>query len=307
MRLAYASMLATVICVTSTVPAAQACPPQSSFPSQRLAVLPESGAQAVPLNTRVFVRLDRHDREGYQVRLRPLGGEVIATSAPVALADDVFVLPSAALEPDTTYEILDNVDFACAEGQGCFGDAFTVIASFTTGSEPDLDAPGFAGPLHVSEARRVVEFNSCASIDAMIFTLDWDAAVDASPVWYEVLFQDAAEPVSRRLLEPGASGGVSCGGGGGDFRATGGGSYTVRATDLSGNVSVSSRVLVDIVCTDLPPDAGVAPDATIEAPLDEDGGGCGCRVGRRSSAPAGWPLALVALVGLRRGRRRPSF
>ncbi|GEM_PF-2844287 len=312
-RLTLAAIVASLWLVVRPSPA-HACsglPPLSELRDLR----PEVGAQDVPTNTRVFIRFSgRSSFQGYDVRIRPVGGEAIpatwSASTPYFTSRPSAELrPAAALEPFTTYELLDNGVTPCFS-DACFGSDFHVIGSFTTGAGPDTTPPVFdPGPeatVILREHDVCEDEGCCGPYDVQRYDVRWQPATDANPIRY-VVSRARFGDIVREDFGEGFRGALYCG----PFADAGHGppyidvdaiesgeAIMVRAVDLAGNTSEARTFVVNVTC----PVQAIGPVATQAV---------GCRIaggarGRTGAVPSLW-LAFLGLVPLRWRRGRPRL
>lgn len=297
---------------------AEACSPPWGV--SRRVVLPPDGATGVPLNAEVVVEYEGAVRDHeWPLQVRPVGGE------PLALELDVFGVGwraiatgrlDAQLEPDTTYEVLDRLTMPCQDSvANCLRDDFAVVATFTTGTAPDLVAPQFGGLQTLSsDFVPEDESDSCGVYAYVDFHLWWDAAEDDSPVaWLRYVVYDTND--QRWNVQLGgisAAGQALCSGRsdvwplGADFTGPVGG-YFVRAVDIAGNEDINRIAKRTDECPVAEPDAGpmadaAEPDAGSGADA-EASSGCGCGAGGSGTGGGALLLSMIVLGCLRRRAR----
>lgn len=287
---------------------ADACSEALPWLDRRL-VLPADGATGVPTNTRVVVEYDAWGSWQLDgaIELRVAGGATVAVtdakSERIGLRA-VRVTPAVVLEPNTTYEIYDSMAVPCEdpnnEGLDCRG-APTLIATFTTGADPDTQAPqsqwsvtssfGADGPAtscdwwgnYVTHATTVESVTDDRPIDEIRYLYEAPGEPTRGPVPASVLghvcHQEPYIP-GYDLYFPSDS-------------------FSVRGIDLAGNVEVVAHQFAQPSCEELEAaqsgDGGLGDDTA-----SEDDAGC-CSTG-------GDPVAALGLLalGLRRRRRDSS-
>jgi len=273
-------------------------------------VIPENGADDVPTNARVAVIYDAHLDEVWPaaLELRVQGGATVPVTPTSPRGGGVvrMLAPVAPLAASTTYEVLDTLIMPCEdEVSTCVG-AAQVIATFTTGTGPDVSPPSLGG-VTVTSSFWCNEGTSCEkSPNEQVYSIHIDARDDDHPAsWIRFEYLDEAGVViagPTRLLRPG----MECSGGAGlpayNIELEVARTFQIRAVDLAGNVEAAAHTLVGDVCRSCEaPDAGAGavPDGGA-TPAEDESVGCGCGAG---GGPASLWLALIcATVRKRRAR-----
>jgi uncharacterized protein (TIGR03382 family) len=292
---------------------------------------PADGATEVPTNARlaaiyvwsVFYSVESEPGFAEHLALRDASGaEVAVERKRSSRGEDTIetLVPVAPLAPDATYQLVDHLGEAstCMGSEaGCLDDEPTVIATFTTGSGPDVTAPTFAGLATLSSRFAPASVDDpCGAHSYVDHALHWNAATDDGPAeWirYNVYNADGAALATSVELNDAGS-----------FQActgiiptvlihlyatlTGGPRFQVRAVDLAGNEDPNAIVLDGLGCAHFDSDAdgqldpGVSLDGEVDTGGEVDQGGCSA--GGSVGAPGLAIVALLTFGGLAIRRRR---
>ncbi len=272
----------------------QACSPPTPGLHGR-STWPLSGATDVPTNARILVRYDG-DRSGNgngsDIELRRRGGGALKATitlqpgfpTPLRRGFLFLIVPETPLLPAMVYEVWDRQQLGCDAGPCGPAPAPQAFASFTTGAEPDVTRPVFAGPavLTNESASACNHGGCCGYYTGWSFSIKWAEGSDDGGVPPRYHIYDLGtesgrrgEPVTSFVYGNESRGFMPCTGGSDPFSWSGtAGPYTLRAVDLAGHeVEIPVTGQVTGTCP-IPRDGGAdaSPDTWDAEPGKIDGG-----------------------------------
>jgi hypothetical protein len=253
-------------------------------PCLSVSTFPVDGARDTARNVRVHVVYGQAPAHSFRedtapppdgIALRPVGGGAIDSSIAAIdvnpLSGDVVyeVRPEAALEANTSYEIVhayDAADGGCGLVQASEP---VVIGTFTTGGHVDTSPPSIAGEPSVTVSQRItiVEEDSCGPYDGCYWTVRVDEVKDDSEkVWLTVDRPWPRQPGNSVKAWNGSGEGWILADGDTELRLPAG-EHTLRAIDSAGNQSAPLSFTVP-ACP--PRTEGCTGDAGLPASWCED-------------------------------------
>ena len=267
-------------------------------------LMPHDGATDVPTNARVVVEYKANTNVEPALEMRAANGDPVAVSVAKSRARWItYVLtPEAELQPNTGYQIWDDIEVGCVFGEvdeDCRTES-RVVGSFTTGDAADLAPPTV----------EVVTVSSHYDDPGEDTTCDWDGAqaydvltvegiVDDNPVeWVRFYYYEMDGTLIGGPF-PVATVGRDCSGAYfAWYDIATPDRFLLRAVDLAGNLESPGHEIDGMSCEE---GAAGEEDDTDDG---EDSDSGGCRTGRGDGGLL--LLLLLAVLARRQGAPRCS-